>query len=346
MSETMLAISIVRQGTLPAGTQEVCAEAGGAVVLVGSGLDELDLGTELPQATRVTCVSTDATDPGQLARILHQLLADEPATTLIFPSSPDGRDVAPRLAHTLGWPLYAGAVRVLPNAVSVTKTAGRLSEDIHPTGPFIATFIPGSRGLSILTGPNSAPLRAPSVSPLPTGKPDWGLGTADGVSYASTSAPSSEPIDQQRVDVSIGALTSHQAVQTTEIYPPDPSTMDLTEAARIVGGGQGLRSKERFDQLGAIGATIGASLGGTRVASDAGWIPFERQIGTTGIHVHPDLYLAFAISGATQHTSGLGDPTHVISVNTDPSCPMMAMADLAIVSDANAVLDALTARLK
>lgn len=310
----MLAISIVRQGVLPAGTQEVVAEAGGAVVLVGSGLDQLDLGIQLPQATRLTCVSTEATNPGQLARILHQLLADEDATTLIFPSSPDGRDVAPRLAHTLGWPLYAGAVRVLPNSVGVTKTAGRLSEEIHPTGPFIATFIPGSRGLS----------------------------SADGVSYADTPTP---PTNQQRVDVQIGSLTSSQSVRTTEIHPPDPSTMDLTEAGRIVGGGQGLRSKERFDQLGAIGSAIGASLGGTRVASDAGWIPFERQIGTTGIHVHPELYLAFAVSGATQHTSGLGDPTHVISVNTDPSCPMMLMADLAIVSDANAVLDALTARL-
>jgi electron transfer flavoprotein alpha subunit len=316
-NNNMLAISIVRQGALPAGTQEVVAEAGGAVVLVGSGLEQLDLGTELPQATRITCLSTEATDPGQLARILHQLLADEDATALIFPSSPDGRDVAPRLAHTLGWPLYAGAVRVLNNSVSVTKTAGRLSEEIHPSGPFIATFIPGSRGLS----------------------------TADGVSYVST-VGASEPIDQQRVNVSIGALTSSQTVTTTEIHPPDPATMDLTEAGRIVGGGQGLRTKERFDQLGAIGSAIGASLGGTRVASDAGWIPFERQIGTTGIHVHPDLYLAFAVSGATQHTSGLGDPTHVISVNTDPSCPMMLMADLAIVSDANAVLDALTARLQ
>ncbi len=313
-SNNMLAISIVRQGVLPAGTQEAAAEAGGSVVLVGSGLDQLDLGNELPQAIRITCVSTESTDPGQLARILHQLLADEDATTLIFPSSPDGRDVAPRLAHTLGWPLYAGAVRVLPNSVSVTKTAGRLSEEVHPTGPFVATFIPGSRGLS----------------------------SADGVSYAD--APTA-PTNQQRVDIAIGALTSFQTVTTTQIHPPDPATMDLTEAGRIVGGGQGLRSKERFDQLGAIGAAIGASLGGTRVASDAGWIPFERQIGTTGIHVHPDLYVAFAISGATQHTSGLGDPTHVISVNTDPSCPMMLMADLAIVSDANAVLDALTARL-
>jgi electron transfer flavoprotein alpha subunit len=313
-NNNMLAISIVRQGVLPAGTQEVAAEAGSAVVLVGSGLEQLDLGNELPQATRITCVSTEATDPGQLARIIHQLLADEDATTLIFPSSPDGRDVAPRLAHTLGWPLYAGAVRVLPNSVSVTKTAGRLSEEVHPTGPFVATLIPGSRGLS----------------------------SADGVSYADSPTA---PANQQRVDIAIGALTSSQTVTTTEIHPPDPSTMDLTEAGRIVGGGQGLRSKERFDQLGAIGAAIGASLGGTRVASDAGWIPFERQIGTTGIHVHPDLYVAFAISGATQHTSGLGDPTHVISVNTDPSCPMMQMADLAIVSDANAVLDALTARL-
>ncbi len=337
----LLAISIVRQGVLPAGTQEVAAEAGGAVVLVGSGLEQLDLGTELPQATRITCVYTEATDPGQLARIIHQLLADENVTTLVFPSSPDGRDVAPRLAHTLGWPLYAGAVRVLPNSVSVTKTAGRLSEEVHPTGPFVATFIPGSRGLSSADGVSYADEPASNAAG-PTSSPGQTMLSTN--RQAKSGAPAST--NQQRIDIAIGALTSSQTVTTTEIHPPDPATMDLTEAGRIVGGGQGLRSKERFDQLGAIGSAIGASLGGTRVASDAGWIPFERQIGTTGIHVHPDLYLAFAISGATQHTSGLGHPTHVISVNTDPSCPMMLMADLAIVSDANAVLDALTVRLK
>ena len=81
------------------------------------------------------------------------------------------------------------------------------------------------------------------------------------------------------------------------------------------------------------------------MASDAGWIPFERQIGTTGVAINPTLYLAFAISGATQHVSGLGNPEHIISVNTDPGCPMMSMATLAIVSDANAVLDALETRL-
>ena len=121
--------------------------------------------------------------------------------------------------------------------------------------------------------------------------------------------------------------------------------MDLTEAKRIVAGGQGLGSKECFDLLGQVGTAMGASLGGTRVASDAGWIPLERQIGTTGVAVNPRVYMAFAISGATQHTCGLGHPDHIISVNTDAGCPMMAMADLAIVSDATAVLRALATRL-
>ncbi|NLA35039.1 MAG: electron transfer flavoprotein subunit alpha, partial [Actinobacteria bacterium] len=71
----------------------------------------------------------------------------------------------------------------------------------------------------------------------------------------------------------------------------------------------------------------------------------DRQIGTTGVVVNPDLYLAFGISGAVQHTAGLGHPDHIVSVNTDPHCPMMAMADLAVVADANATLDALAALL-
>lgn len=142
-----------------------------------------------------------------------------------------------------------------------------------------------------------------------------------------------------------GPLDADVAVTSVEVLPPEPSTMDLTEAKRIVAGGQGLGSKECFDLLGRVGTAMGASLGGTRVASDAGWIPLERQIGTTGVAVNPRVYLAFAISGATQHTSGLGHPDHIISINTDAGCPMMAMADLAIVSDATAVLQALAHRL-
>jgi electron transfer flavoprotein alpha subunit len=81
------------------------------------------------------------------------------------------------------------------------------------------------------------------------------------------------------------------------------------------------------------------------VATDAGWTGYERQIGTTGVTVEPDLYVALGVSGATQHTGGLGTPRHVVSVNTDPSCPMTAMADLGLVTDARALLVELARRL-
>ena len=86
-------------------------------------------------------------------------------------------------------------------------------------------------------------------------------------------------------------------------------------------------------------------MGATRVITDRSWVPHDKQIGTTGVVVDPDLYVAFGISGAVQHTAGLGDPDHIISVNTDPHCPMMQMSDLAIVSDANETLTQLHAAL-
>jgi len=94
-----------------------------------------------------------------------------------------------------------------------------------------------------------------------------------------------------------------------------------------------------------VAAELGASAGATRVVTDAGWMGYDRQIGTTGVAVSPGLYIAFGISGAVQHIGGLGTPEHVVSVNTDPSCPMTAMADLGIVADAPTVLAELAGRL-
>ena len=112
--------------------------------------------------------------------------------------------------------------------------------------------------------------------------------------------------------------------------------MDLVEAPRILGGGAGLDSPQRFEQLSEIGSALGASVGATRVITDRGWVPHARQIGTTGCVIDPELYFAFGISGAVQHTAGLGQPQHIVSVNTDPHCPMMQLADLAIVCPATA----------
>jgi electron transfer flavoprotein alpha subunit len=135
------------------------------------------------------------------------------------------------------------------------------------------------------------------------------------------------------------------SVRSIEVRPPDPATVDLVEAPRIVGGGAGLDGPERLAALADVARALGASLGATRVVTDRGWVGHERQIGTTGVIVNPNLYLAFGVSGAVQHTGGLGNPNHVVSVNTDPHCPMMQLADLAIVADANAVVDVLCTRL-
>lgn len=308
-----IAIAVVRDGHLPLGADEACAEAGGTIMLFGTNLADV----QVPGAALVARVEMSSVDAGevvnQVASMVEGLGSD---LVLILPASPDGRDLAPRLAHRLGLALYAGATRVTQSKVTLVRTAGRIQEDVRPDRSFVATLIPGVRGVETHG----------RTTPEPVGS----MPTAPAMSSPS---PSDLP------------KTKAAAITSLEILPADPSTMDLAEADRIVAGGQGLGTKEQFDLLGEIGTALGASLGGTRVASDAGWIPFARQIGTTGVAVDPSLYLAFAISGATQHTTGLGSPDHIISVNTDPSCPMMAMADLAINADANEVIRELHRRL-
>ena len=143
-------------------------------------------------------------------------------------------------------------------------------------------------------------------------------------------------------DAAAGPVNDAEAVGLREA---DPATIDLSEARRIVAGGAGLGSSAVMDQLGVVALALGCALGATRVVADAGWVPFSRQIGTTGVVVDPELYLAFGISGAVQHVSGIGNPTDLVAVNTDQSCPMMGLADLAIVTDAPAMVAALARRL-
>lgn len=123
--------------------------------------------------------------------------------------------------------------------------------------------------------------------------------------------------------------------------PPDVQTMHLAEAQKVVAAGAGLGGEEGIELAERLAEKLEAGLGATRVVVDRGWLPHDRQIGTTGVMIDPDVYLAFGISGAVQHLTGIGRPRLVISVNTDPGCPMMERADLAVVGDARAVLSAL-----
>lgn len=224
---------------------------------------------------------------------------------VLLPASPDGRDLAPRLGAVLERAVLAGAVEVRTGHASTACFGGAVMADHALRQPVVITLQPGMRGVE---------------HPRPGGEPA-------AVRYLELELPSVPD------------------AEVLEVLPPDVSTMDLAEAPRILGGGAGLDSADRFAELSDVACALDAAMGATRVVTDRGWVPHTRQIGTTGVVVDPDLYLAFGISGAVQHTAGLGDPDHIISVNTEPHCPMMGMADLAVVSDANATLDELARRL-
>jgi electron transfer flavoprotein alpha subunit len=131
-------------------------------------------------------------------------------------------------------------------------------------------------------------------------------------------------------------------VLSLAVLAPEGVAADLADAKAIFAGGAGLSDADDFVTLGEVAAACTAAMGATRVVTDRGWAPADRQIGTTGVTVTPALYVAFGVSGAVQHTAGLGSPDHVISVNIDPACPMSQMADLALVADAHATLAALS----
>jgi electron transfer flavoprotein alpha subunit len=301
----VLAVVVVREGELPAGAEETVAEAGGAVLVAGSGTSEAAGG--LASASQVWVLERSCVAPAALTGALAPILAG--VDMVLLPASPDGRDLAPRLAVALGRALLAGAVRCAPDEVELTRLDDRLSLRVPVDGPVVVTLRPGSRG------------RPEPVAPA----------------QVTALLPAAEP-------------AAGPDAESLEVLQPEPSTADLAEAHRIFGAGAGLVPAGAdgvavMRLLTDVAAALAASAGATRVVTDAGWMSYDRQIGTTGVAVSPELYVAFGVSGAAQHVGGLGAPEHVVSVNTDPSCPMTLMADLGIVADAPAVLAELAERL-
>jgi len=312
-----VAVIVVRDAQLPAGADEAAAEAGGHAVLAGSGTR--DAAATLTAVSQVWVAERSSVAPAALSAALAPALSSVPL--LILPASPDGRDLAPRLALALDRPLLAGSVRCTRDVVELARLDDRLSVRIAVDGPVVVTLRPG------VAGP-PAPAALQRVSQLPLPGPG-GPGRAGDDRLSVPAAPDAH---------------------TETVLAPEPATADLAEAKRIVAGGAGLVAAEAdgtavMRLLADVAAALGASAGATRVVTDAGWMDYDRQIGTTGVAVSPELYIAFGISGAAQHIGGLGTPDHVVSVNTDPSCPMTAMADLGIVADAQGALAELANRL-
>ena len=228
---------------------------------------------------------------------------------VICPGDPDGRAWAARLALACGW-------RHFSPVLMCKAVAGRLD--------LVSLSSCGRYSLK---------------SSLAQGEPavvTFRSGVAEALGSPYIGRPVVHPIE---------VLEAEEKVDRQAIRKADPESVDIQFARRIVAGGRGLGGSEAFDSLGLLAKRLGASVAASRVAVDQGWVDPQRQVGQSGKTVHPELYLALGISGASHHLAGMRESEHIVAVNHDPKAPIFDVADLGLVTDLHGFLVELERRL-
>ncbi len=234
------------------------------------------------------------------AHTIAGLVAEHRPSMILFPSSQEGRDVAGRLQAALGCTLMSNATDVTALDRAVTQIFGDTQ--------VVEVALEGPEPRLVLMRPKVVPAE-------PCG------GRAEVVPVAA-SLPEGAPVARR--------IERHTETATGP---------KLEEARVVVSGGRGMQDPANLALLDRLAKAIGnAAVGATRAIVDAGWVPYHQQIGQTGKTVKPEVYLAFGISGATQHVVGMKGSKRIVAVNKDPDAPIFSLADLGVVGDALTIL--------
>lgn len=227
-------------------------------------------------------------------------------THVFGPSTTFGKDLMPRVAALIGVNQVSDIMEVI--------AANRFKRPIYA-------------GNAILT------VETPDGMPV--------VATVRTASYKAVDANGSASIESITLDAALPQHTRFIEAQAGSSDRPD-----LQTAARVVSGGRALASAENFEMIYQLADSMGAAVGASRAAVDAGYVPNEMQVGQTGKIIAPELYVAIGISGAIQHLTGIKDAGTIVAINKDPEAPIFEVADIGLVGDLFSVVPELKAAVE
>ena len=163
------------------------------------------------------------------------------------------------------------------------------------------------------------------------------------ITLRSRAFPAAEPSGKSGEAEWVEPVVTEEEIPTKVVgLESTEGQVSLTDARIIVSGGRGVGGPEGFEPIRELAEALGGAMGASRATVDAGWIPYEHQVGQTGKTVSPDLYIASGISGAIQHQAGMRTAKVIVAINTDPDAPIFKIAHYGVVNDLFKVVPALT----
>jgi electron transfer flavoprotein alpha subunit len=297
---------------LAAGKEITAKHGGGDTILAVLGKDVAGVAAEAAKlgATKVVTVTSPALEhhvADVVASTLKAAAEKTGADTVVFASTSKGKDLAPRLAAAMD--------AAIATDVSDVNADGTFTRPLYAGNAF-ATFE--------LVGPKKV------ISVRTT-------------AFEAPAASGSSPVEALSVD----AAPPANKIEWAGMEETKSDRPVLTEASRVVSGGRGLKSGENFTKyLEPLCDALGAAMGASRAAVDAGYVPNDLQVGQTGKVVAPGLYIAVGISGAIQHLAGMKDSKVIVAINKDPEAPIFSVADYGLVADLFTAVPELTEKVK